>query len=78
MFTKVLVGAAIALGCCVAAGAPAGAETTSELDQSVFGALTCSCSQTAPPAGSALSEINRGLQNAAATFEASRLPLAGA
>ena len=59
MFGKVLVSAAIAVGSCVGAAVPASAE-----DENVFGSLTCSCSQTVPPAGSLLSEINRGLQSA--------------
>ena len=59
MFAKVLVSTALAVGSCVGAVAPASAE-----DENVFGGLTCSCSQTAPSAGSLLSEINRGLQSA--------------
>jgi hypothetical protein len=59
MFAKVLVSAAMAVGSSVGAAAPASAE-----DENVFGTLTCSCWQTAPPAGSDLSEINRGLRSA--------------
>jgi hypothetical protein len=60
MFTKVLLSVSIAAGFCIGAAAPA----TAEDESNVFGTLTCSCSQTAPPGSSALSEINRGLQHA--------------
>lgn len=64
MFAKVLGSVAITVGVCIGAAAPAGAETTLESDQNVFGGLTCSCSQEAPPPGSVLNDINRGLQHA--------------
>jgi hypothetical protein len=65
MFAKMLVSAAIAVGCCLGAAAPASAGPDAfEVDENVFGALTCGCWQTAPPGDSTLSEIDRGLRSA--------------
>ena len=59
MIVKFLVSAATVVGVCVGAAAPASAE-----DDNAFGALTCSCAQTAPSPDALLSEINRGLRSA--------------
>ncbi|OIN78119.1 hypothetical protein [Mycobacterium malmoense] len=57
MVSKILVGAAAAVGAAVTAAAPAGA------DPSVFGVLSCSCRETAPANSPALTEnLNRGIQ----------------
>jgi hypothetical protein len=64
MFANGLGTAAIAVGVCLGAAAPAVAETALDSDQDMFGGLTCNCSQEVPPADSLLSEINRGLQHA--------------
>jgi hypothetical protein len=58
MLGRILITAAIAVGSGLAAG-PASAE-----DDNVFGALTCSCAQTAPSPDALLSEISRGLRSA--------------
>jgi hypothetical protein len=57
LIMKILVGFAIALGCCVAEAAPASA------DPNPFGTLSCSCRGTAPADGADPSEeIRRGLR----------------
>jgi hypothetical protein len=53
--TKILVSAAIALGACVAGAASAGADATAAgTDPNPFGALSCSCRQTAPLGSAAM------------------------
>jgi hypothetical protein len=59
MITKILVSVAIALGSCVGGAAAAGAEAN---DANPFGALGCSCRETAPPGSStSREEIERGI-----------------
>jgi hypothetical protein len=59
MITKILVSVAIALGSCVGGAPAAGAEAT---DANPFGALGCSCAETAPPGSStSREEIERGI-----------------
>jgi hypothetical protein len=57
-----LVGVGIVVGSVIGA-APASAEPDAfDVDASLFGSLTCSCVQTVPLSGSALSdELTRGL-----------------
>ena len=64
MITKLLVSAAIALGSCVGLAAPASADTNPiGTDPNPFGALSCSCRETAPPSSPALGkEIERGIR----------------
>ena len=63
MITKILVSAAIALGCCVGGAALVRAETDPVgTDPNPFGALGCSCPETASPASPALmEELERGI-----------------
>jgi hypothetical protein len=63
MITKLLVSAAIVLGS-VWGAAPASADPSqSDTQPNPFGSLTCSCQETTPADGPALSaELNRGLQ----------------
>jgi len=65
VLTKRLLGAAIAVGCCVGAAPPAGADPDrAGADADPFAALGCSCRQVAPPDGPALrEEIRRGLRD---------------
>jgi hypothetical protein len=62
--TKTLVGMAIALGCCVGGAAPASAAPSpAGTDPNPFGALSCSCRQTASPGSPALTEeTERGIR----------------
>jgi hypothetical protein len=64
LFTNLLVGAAVVLGCCVAA-APANADPNpSGTQPNPFAGLTCSC-QTAPVGGTATTaELDRGMRAA--------------
>jgi len=64
VITKILVSAAIALGCWVGGAAPASADPNSTgTAANPFGGLTCSCQETAPPGSPALrEEINRGIR----------------
>ena len=56
LIAKILVSAAIVLGCCVGGAAPASA------DPSAFATLSCSCRETAPAGSPALkAEIDRGI-----------------
>ena len=60
MITKVLFGAAIALGAAVGGATPAGA------DPSAFGILSCSCQDavTAPDGGTAATDsMNQGIRS---------------
>jgi hypothetical protein len=61
---KILVSAAIALGSCIGAAAPASADPNSfGTDPNPFGSLSCSCQETTPPGGPALKEdLNRGIR----------------
>jgi hypothetical protein len=67
VITKILVSAAIVLGSCFVAAAPASADPNpSDTDPNPFGALTCSCQETAPAGSPALrEEINRGIRKGA-------------
>jgi hypothetical protein len=67
LITKAMIGAAIVLGSCVVAAAPASADPNpSDTDPNPFGALTCSCQETAPAGSPALrEEINRGIRKGA-------------
>jgi hypothetical protein len=59
MIAKILVSVAIALGSCVGGAAAAGADAT---DANPFGALGCSCRETAPPGSSTpREEMERGI-----------------
>jgi hypothetical protein len=56
--SKILAGAALAVGAAVAIAAPAGA------DPSVFNDLSCSCPQTISNGGSSVADqINRGIES---------------
>jgi hypothetical protein len=65
MITKTLVSAAIAVGACVVAAAPASADpATAGTNPSPFSTLSCSCQKTAPAGGPAsTAEIDRGIRN---------------
>jgi hypothetical protein len=62
--TKILVSAAIALGCFVALAAPASANPNAVgTDPNPFGTLGCNCRETAPAGSPALrDETNRGIR----------------
>jgi hypothetical protein len=62
MMTKLLVSAAVVLGS-VWGAAPASADpSSSDTQPNPFGSLTCSCQETTPANGPALSaELDRGL-----------------
>jgi hypothetical protein len=64
LITKILVSAAIAVGSGVALAAPASADPNSiGADPNPFGALGCSCRETAPADSPAVTEeINRGFR----------------
>jgi hypothetical protein len=70
VITKLLVSAAIALGSCVGLAVPASADTNPirtdpnaiRTDPNPFGALSCSCRETAPPGSPALGEMERGIR----------------
>jgi hypothetical protein len=64
MITKLMVGAAIALGSCVVLAAPASADTNPiGTDPNPFGALSCSCRETATTGSAALrEEMERGMR----------------
>jgi hypothetical protein len=64
VITKLLVSDAIALGSCVGLAAPASADANPiGTDPNPFGALSCSCRETAPPGSPALSEeMERGIR----------------
>jgi hypothetical protein len=58
MITKMLASVAIVLGSLVVGAAPASA------DPNPFGSLTCSCQETTPAGGPALTaELDRGIRN---------------
>jgi hypothetical protein len=63
MIAKILVSAAIALGCCVGGAALVRAETDPVgTDPNPFGALGCSCPETASPGSPVLmEELERGI-----------------
>ena len=63
LITKMLVGAAIALGSCVVGAAPASAAPNpTDTHPDPFGALGCSCQATAPASSSSLKgELDRGI-----------------
>ena len=69
VITKLLAGAAIALGSCVIAAAPAGADTNPiGTDPNPFGALTCSCQTPASVTSPDVTDqINRGIRDALTT-----------
>jgi hypothetical protein len=62
--TKLLIGAAVALGAYVGSAAPVSADPNpSGSAPNPFGGLSCSCRQTAPPGSPALREgIERGIR----------------
>jgi hypothetical protein len=61
MITKILVSAAIALGSCIGGAALASADAN-PVGTDPFGALTCSCRETASPGSQALTaEMERGI-----------------
>jgi hypothetical protein len=64
VITKILVGAAIALGAGLAAAAPAAAGPNPiGTDPNPYGTLGCSCRETAPAGSPQLREkINRGIR----------------
>jgi hypothetical protein len=64
VITKMLVGAAVALGAGLAWAAPAAADPNAiSTDPSPYGTLGCNCRETAPAHSPQLSEeINRGLR----------------
>lgn len=64
IITKILVSGAIAIGSLVAAAAPASAAPNPiGTDPNLFGALSCSCRETAPPGSPALmEEMVRGIR----------------
>ena len=64
VITKILVSEAIALGSWVAGAAPASADANPiGTDPNPFGALGCSCRETAPPGSPALrEEMERGIR----------------
>jgi hypothetical protein len=64
MITKILVGAAIALSSYIGGAAPAAADANPiGTDPNPFGALGCSCRETAPPGSPALrEEMERGIR----------------
>jgi hypothetical protein len=64
MIRKIMASAAIALGFCLLAAAPANAEPNpASTDPNPFGTLGCSCRETAPAGSQALTaEIDRGIQ----------------
>jgi hypothetical protein len=64
VITKILVSGAIALGVWVGIAAPASADANSGgANPNQFGALSCSCQETASPAGPALTEeMKRGIR----------------
>lgn len=70
MILKMLVGAAVTAGCIVAATSAGAEPDLYDADASLFGGLTCSCSQPGRPAGPAASdEINRGLLGSQAVYQ---------
>ena len=73
VITKILVSEAIALGSWVAGAAPASADPNPiGTDPNPFGALSCDCQETAPPASSALAEIERGIRAGLSASPANR------
>jgi hypothetical protein len=62
---KMLVGATIVVGFCIAGAASAGADPNpSDTHPNPFGGLSCSCQETAPPGGPVLrQEIDRGIRD---------------
>jgi len=64
VITKILVGAAVALGFYIGGAAPASADPNSiGPAPNPFGGLSCGCRETAPPSSPALrDEIERGLR----------------
>jgi hypothetical protein len=66
VITKILVSAAIALGSSVGAAAPASADPNAigGTHPNLFGVLSCSCQETAPPGSPAQrkEEIERGIR----------------
>jgi hypothetical protein len=65
MITKMLVSDAIVLGSLVVGAAPASADPNqSDTQPNPFGSLTCSCQETTPAGGPALTaELDRGIRN---------------
>jgi hypothetical protein len=68
MITKMLVSTAIVLASLVVGAAPASADPNqNDTNPNPFSSLTCSCQETTPAGGPALSaELDRGLQKALA------------
>jgi hypothetical protein len=66
VITKILVSEAIALGSWVAGATAASAEPNPfGTDPNPFGSLTCSCQETTPADGQAVTaELDRGIRNA--------------
>ena len=64
LITKILIGAAVALGAYVGGAAPVSADPNPIGGApNPFGGLSCSCPETAPPGGPALREgIDRGIR----------------
>jgi hypothetical protein len=65
LITKTLISAAIVLGSCVVAAAPASADTgPASTGPNPFSSLGCNCQETAPLSSPALTakELNRGIQ----------------
>jgi len=67
--TKTLVSAAIAVGCCVASSAPAGADPDEgQVGSDPFASLWCDCRETSPTGSAAQrDEFRRGLREGLAT-----------
>ena len=64
VMTKILIGAAVALGSCVGGAAPVSADPNPiGSGPNLFGGLSCSCQETAPPGSPALREgTERGIR----------------
>jgi hypothetical protein len=73
VITKILISEAIALGSWVAGATPASADPNPiGTDPNPFGALSCDCQEIAPPASSALAEIERGIRAGLSASPANR------
>ena len=64
VMTKILIGAAVAVGSCVGGAAPVSADPNPiGSGPNLFGGLSCSCQETAPPGSPGLrEEIERGIR----------------
>lgn len=78
MLRNCFAGAAVFLGVWVGAAAPASAEPDAvDVNENVFGGLSCSCQQVTPPAGPGVSEeISRGLRSSHPAWAGMSAPVA--